>query len=97
MGIVIMETLSLQHHLRIMLDHIEEASRELRIPVDIDRAALVMIARSAVNGNRGEDWTKRRIDAMIGQMLREDPGAERLVYRFEPPDADEKRQSASEE
>ena len=92
-----METLSLQHHLRLMLDHIEEASRELHIPVDIDRAALVMIARSAVNGNRGEDWTKRRIDAMIGQMLREDPGAERLVYRFEPPDADEKRQSASEE
>jgi hypothetical protein len=30
-------------------------------------------------------------------MRREDPGAERLVYRFEPPDADEKRQSASEE
>lgn len=87
----------LQHHLRIMLDHIEEASRELRIPVDIDRAALVMIARSAVNGNLGEEWAKRQLDALIDKMRREDPGAERLVYRFEPPDADEKRQSASEE
>ena len=60
MGIVIMETLSLQHHLRIMLDHIEEASRELRIPVDIDRAALVMIARSSVNGNLGEAFRNIR-------------------------------------
>ncbi len=90
-----METLSLQHHLRIMLDHIEEASRELRIPVDIDRAALVMIARIAIKGKLGADWTKRQLDVLIDKMLREDPCATRLVYRFEPPDADEKRQAAA--
>lgn len=91
------EPLSLQDHISIMLDHIEEASRKAQVSVEIDRSALIMLARSAVNGNLGEEWAKRRLDALIDKMRREDPGAERLVYRFEPPDADEKRQSASEE
>ena len=78
-----------------MLDHIEEASRKAQVSVEIDRSALIMLARIAIKGKLGADWTKRQLDVLIDKMLREDTCATRMVYRFEPPDADEKRQAAA--
>ena len=92
--IVCMEPLSVQDYIRIMLNHIEDVSKQVRVPIDIDQNALLMIARSAINGKLGARWANHQIDAIIDEMIYEDPYATRLVYQYEPPDADEKRQTA---
>ena len=86
-----------EDYIRIMEEHIEEASRDLRVSIDVDLSALIMIARCASRGNLGTAWAKRRLDALIDEMIRQHPGATRLVYEYEPPDADEKRRSESPE
>ncbi len=91
------EPLAFEDYIRIMREHIEEASRRRRVSVDIDRNALIMIARCASRGNLGTAWAKRRLDALIDEMIRQHPGATRLVYKYEPLDADEKRRSEHRE
>ena len=86
-----------EDYIRIMEEHIEEASRKLRVSIDVDLSALIMIARCASRGKLGAEWAKSRLDALIGEMIRKDPGATRLVYQYEPPDADEKRRSENPE
>ena len=82
-----------EDYIRIMEEHIEEASRKLGVSIDVDLSALIMIARCASRGKLGAAWAKRQLDAIIDEMVREHPGATRLVYEYEPPDADEKRRS----
>ena len=91
--IVCMNPLTVQDYIRIMLNHIEEVSEQVQVPIDIDQNALLMIARSAINGKLGARWANHRIDAIIDEMIYEDPYATQFVYQYEPPDADEKRQS----
>ena len=92
--IVCMNPLTVNDYIRIMLNHIEDVAKQVRVPIDIDQNALLMIARSAINGKLGARWANHQIDAIIDEMIYEDPYATRLVYQYEPPDADEKRQSA---
>ena len=92
--IVCMEPLTVSDYIRIMLNHIEDVAKQVRVPIDIDQNALLMIARSAINGKLGARWANHQIDAIIDEMIYEDPYATRLVYQYEPPDADEKRQPA---
>lgn len=88
---------SFEDYIRVMREHIEEASRTRQIFIDVDLSALIMIARCAVRGNLGAAWAKRRLDALIDETIRQHPGATRLVYEYEPPDADEKRRSERRE
>lgn len=41
------------------LDEVERLSRELGKPIDVDRSALIMLARIAVHKENGEDYMAR--------------------------------------
>ena len=92
--IVTMQPLTCKDYVRILATHIDKVSEKIRTPIDIDTNALVTIARSAIDTKLGARWAKHKVDAIIDELVYNDPYAERFVFRYEPPDADEKRQSA---
>ena len=89
-----MQPLTCKDYVRILATHIDKVSEKIRTPIDIDTNALVTIARSAIDTKLGARWAKHKVDAIIDELVYNDPYAERFVFRYEPPDADEKRQSA---
>ena len=91
--IVTMQPLTCKDYVRILATHIDKVSEKIRTPIDIDTNALVTIARSAIDTKLGARWAKHKVDAIIDELVYNDPYAERFVFRYEPPDADEKRQS----
>lgn len=91
--IVTLKPLTVQDYMRIMVLHIEELSKKMRTPIDIDSQSLAMIARMAIGKNLGARWANHKIDAIIDELTYNDPYPERFIFRYEPPDADERRQS----
>ena len=91
--IVTLKPLTVQDYMRIMVLHIEELSKKMRTPIDIDSQSLAMIARMAIGKNLGARWANHKIDAIIDELTYNDPYPERFIFRYEPPDADEQRQS----
>ena len=73
------------------LDETERLSQELGRPIDVDRSALVMLARIAMHQPDGEDYMRAHVRILVEDMVRRFP--DRPAYKYEPPDADERRQA----
>ena len=77
------------------LDEVERLSRELGKPIDVDRSALIMMARVAVHKEDGEDYMRSHVRILVEDMVRRFPNRPMYRYEFEPPDADERRQAGT--
>lgn len=75
------------------LDETERLSRELGRPIDVDRSALVMLARIAMHQHDGEDYMRSHVRILVEDMVRRFPDRPAYKYEYEPPDADERRQA----
>ncbi len=75
------------------LDETERLSRELGRPIDVDRSALVMLARIAMHQPDGEDYMRAHVRILVEDMVRRFPDRPAYKYEYEPPDADERRQA----
>ncbi len=75
------------------LDETERLSRELGRPIDVDRNALVMLARIAMHQHDGEDYMRSHVRILVEDMVRRFPDRPAYKYEYEPPDADERRQA----
>ena len=91
--IVTLQPLKVEDYLRIMTQHIDSVSTKIQIPIDIDSNALITIARMSVGQNMGARWAIHKVESLIDEMVYNDPYPERYIFRYEPPDADEKRQN----
>lgn len=76
-------------------DEVERLSRELGKPIDVDRSALIMLARIAVHKENGEDYMRERVRILVDDMVRRFPNRPMFRYEYEPPDADERRQAGT--
>lgn len=77
------------------LDEVERLSRELDKPIDVDRSALIMMARVAVHKEDGEDYMRSHVRILVEDMVRRFPDRPAYRYEYEPPDADERRQAGT--
>lgn len=77
------------------LDEVERLSRELGKPIDVDRSALIMMARVAVHKEDGEDYMRSHVRLLVEDMVRRFPNRPMFRYEYEPPDADERRQAGT--
>ena len=77
------------------LDEVERLSRELGKPIDVDRSALIMLARIAVHKENGEDYMRSHVRILVEDMVRRFPDCPAYRYEYEPPDADERRQAGT--
>lgn len=77
------------------LDEVERLSRELGKPIDVDRSALIMMARVAVHKEDGEDYMRSHVRILVEDMVRRFPDRPAYKYEYEPPDADERRQAGT--
>ena len=75
------------------LDETERLSQELGRPIDVDRSALVMLARIAMHQPDGEDYMRAHVRILVKDMVRRFPDRPAYKYEYEPPDADERRQA----
>ena len=75
------------------LDEVERLSRELGRLIDVDRSALVMLARIAMHQPDGEDYMRAHVRILVEDMVRRFPDRPAYKYEYEPPDADERRQA----
>ena len=75
------------------LDETERLSQELGRPIDVDRSALVMLARIAMHQPDGEDYMRAHVRILVEDMVRRFPDRPAYKYEYEPPDADERRQA----
>ena len=77
------------------LDEVERLSQQLGKPIDVDRNALIMLARIAIHMPDGEDYMRERVRILVDDMLRRFPDRPTYRYEYEPPDADERRQAGT--
>ena len=77
------------------LDETERLSRELGRPIDVDRSALVMLARIAMHQPDGGDYMRSHVRVLVEDMIRRFPNRQAFRYEYEPPDADERRQAGT--
>ena len=75
------------------LDETERLSQELGRPIDVDRSALVMLARITMHQPDGEDYMRAHVRILVEDMIRRFPDRPAYKYEYEPPDADERRQA----
>ena len=75
------------------LDETERLSQELGRPIDVDRSALVMLARITMHQPDGEDYMRAHVRILVEDMVRRFPDRLAYKYEYEPPDADERRQA----
>ena len=75
------------------LDEVERLSRELGRLIDVDRSALVMLARIAMHQPDGEYYMRSHVRLLVEDMVRRFPDRPAYKYEYEPPDADERRQA----
>lgn len=75
------------------LDETERLSQELGRPIDVDRSALVMLARITMHQPDGEDYMRAHVRILVEDMVRRFPDRPAYKYEYEPPDADERRQA----
>lgn len=75
------------------LDETERLSQELGRPIDVDRSALVMLARITMHQPDGEDYMRSHVRILVEDMVRRFPDRPAYKYEYEPPDADERRQA----
>lgn len=75
------------------LDEVERLSQELGRPIDVDRSALVMLARITMHQPDGEDYMRAHVRILVEDMVRRFPDRPAYKYEYEPPDADERRQA----
>ncbi len=73
----------------------ERLSRELGKPIDVDRSALIMLARIAIHKEDGEDYMRSHVRILVEDMVRRFPDRPAFKYEYEPPDADERRQAGT--
>ena len=76
-------------------DEAQRLSRELGKPIDVDRSALIMMARVAVHKEDGEDYMRSHVRILVEDMVRRFPNRPMFRYEYEPPDADERRQAGT--
>ena len=76
-------------------DEAQRLSRELGKPIDVDRSALIMMARVAVHKEDGEDYMRSHVRLLVEDMVRRFPDRPAYRYEYEPPDADERRQAGT--
>ena len=76
-------------------DEAQRLSRELGKPIDVDRSALIMMARVAVHKEDGEDYMRSHVRILVEDMVRRFPDRPAYRYEYEPPDADERRQAGT--
>ncbi len=91
--IVCLDPLSVRDMVRIGQAETERLSKVLSRPVKISPDALIMIGRIAQHEGLGARWVKSRIGQIIDNLIYDDPNAPEYVVEYEPPDADERRQS----
>ena len=72
------------------LDETERLSQELGRPIDVDRSALVMLARITMHQ---PDYMRAHVRILVEDMVRRFPDRPAYKYEYEPPDADERRQA----
>ena len=77
------------------LDETERLSRELGRPIDVDRSALVMLARIAMHQPDDGDYMRSHVRVLVEDMIRRFPNRQAFRYEYEPPDADERRQAGT--
>ena len=75
------------------LDETERLSQELGRPIDVDRSALVMLARIAMHQPDGEDYMRSHGRILVEDMVRRFPDRPASKYGYGPPGADERRQA----
>lgn len=75
------------------LDETERLSQELGRPIDVDRSALVTLARITMHQPDGEDYMRAHVRILVEDMVRRFPDRPAYKYEYEPPDADERRQA----
>lgn len=75
------------------LDETERLSQELGRPIDVDRSALVMLARITMHQPDGEDYMRSHVRLPVEDMVWRFPDRPAYKYEYEPPDADERRQA----
>ena len=75
------------------LDETERLSQELGRPIDVDRSALVMLARITMHQPDGEDYMRAHVRILVEDMVRRFPDRPAYKYEYEPPDANERRQA----
>ena len=75
------------------LGETERLSQELGRPIDVDRSALVMLARITMHQPDGEDYMRAHVRILVEDMVRRFPDRPAYKYEYEPPDADERRQA----
>lgn len=77
------------------LDETERLSRELGRPIDVDRSAIVMLARIAMHQPDDGDYMRSHVRVLVEDMIRRFPNRQAFRYEYEPPDADERRQAGT--
>ena len=77
------------------LDEVERLSRELGKPIDVDRSALIMMARIAMHQEDGEGYMRSHVRILVEDMVRRFPDRSAYRYEYEPPDSDERRQAGT--
>lgn len=78
--IVCLKPLSVQDHLRILLNYIDSLSKRTGCNITIDLATLHSIASKAVDMPFGARWAKARVSALIDEMVYEAPFETNYVY-----------------
>lgn len=76
-------------------DEAQHLSRELGKPIDVDRSALIMLARIAIHKEDGEDYMRSHVRILVEDMVRRFPALPAYKYEYEPGDADERRQAGT--
>ena len=75
-----MDPLSVQDHYRILLKYVDSIKHRTGANVTIDPFVLQQIAASAVNISLGARWAIHRVNAIIDDMVYDNPFETNYVY-----------------
>ena len=78
--VVSMNPLTVQDHYRILLKYVDSIKQRTGTNVTIDPAVLQKIAASAVNISLGARWAIHRVNAIIDDMVYDNPFETNYVY-----------------
>ena len=75
-----MDPLTVQDHYRILLKYVDSIKHRTGTNVTIDPFVLQQIAASAVNISLGARWAIHRVNAIIDDMVYDNPFETNYVY-----------------
>lgn len=78
--ITCLKPLSVHDHIRILLNYVDNLSKRTGCNITVDLATLRDIAIKAVTMPFGARWAKARVNALLDEMVYEEPFETRYVY-----------------